>query len=62
MSAPEVGDQVRVIAGQWTGWEGVADELLEPEWLWVVATSTPHGKPGNWQRPLHISYLEVIEP
>ena len=23
MSAPEVGDRVRVIAGQWTGWEGV---------------------------------------
>ena len=23
MSAPEVGDRVRVIAGQWTGWEGL---------------------------------------
>ena len=23
MSAPEVGDRVRVVAGQWTGWEGV---------------------------------------
>ena len=29
MSAPEVGDRVRVIAGQWTGWEGYVSETFE---------------------------------
>ena len=31
MSAPVVGDRVRVIAGQWTGWEGLVRALL-PSW------------------------------
>ena len=35
MSAPEVGDRVRVIAGQWTGWEGVVTSAASPPYLWV---------------------------
>ena len=35
MSAPEVGDRVRVIAGQWTGWEGVVTSAASPPYLRV---------------------------
>ena len=47
MSAPEVGDRVRVIAGQWTGWEGVVTGNASPPYLWVDL------EPGHEAMPVY---------
>ena len=59
MSAPEVGDRVRVIAGQWEGWEGSVLDVLDGGHLWVALT-----KPGSvvrpYVRPLTVGEVEKV--
>ncbi len=63
MSAPEVGDRVRVIAGQWTGWEGVViDRYKSPSGRhWRIVEHRTQG--GHiFTRPFRRGQVEVIEP
>jgi ribosomal protein L24 len=65
VSAPKVGDRVRVIAGQRTAGEGAVTALLENDHVWVsiscpirTCRNPRHRRP----RSLHASEVEVIEP
>ena len=60
---PEVGDRVRVIAGQWTGWEGVViDRYKSPSGRhWRIVEYRTQG--GHiFTRPFRRGQVEVIEP
>ena len=62
VSAPEVGDRVRVIAGQWTGWEGVVTADLISGYGLVVQLASP-AHPGRiYTSTLRRDEVEVIEP
>ena len=62
MSAPEVGDRVRVIAGRWTGWEGVVTADLISGYGLVVQLASP-AHPGRiYTSTLRRDEVEVIEP
>ena len=63
VSAPKVGDRVRVIAGQWTGWEGVViDRYKSPSGRhWRIVEHRTQG--GHiFTRPFRREQVEVIEP
>jgi ribosomal protein L24 len=57
VSAPEVGDRVRVIAGQWTGWEGVVIDTLTHGHVWIDLQ--PFGG-ATWQRCLPAESVEKV--
>ncbi len=62
VSAPKVGDRVRVIAGQWTGWEGVVTADLISGYGLVVQLASP-AHPGRiYTSTLRRDEVEVIEP
>jgi hypothetical protein len=62
VSAPKVGDRVRVIAGQWRGWHGVVT-LTGSQWLDVEIDAHSDGCiAGPWERSFLRAEVEVIEP
>ena len=63
MSAPKVGDRVRVIAGQWTGWEGVVAGTSLLPYVWVDLEFGAIERGGTIHPcTLYAHEVEVIEP